>query len=548
MLQALNGFTQPVIATIHLVKLLGVKVCKTTINNTIQNHPDNATILAIADSLQQWHIDNMVLKTSAEKLAEIPTPFIAHTNKNNFLTVTHTSNNNITYNNNIGGGKLITTSFSNFINSWSGVVLVAETTDNSGEKLYKQNRQNEVLQILKIPALFILALTTIAINSFALYNLTTQSNQLVYYTILTFLKLMGMVVTSLLLWYEVDKANPILQQICTAGSKTNCNAILSSKQSKLFGSISWSEIGFFYFTGSFLFLILNPTASFQIIRLLNILALPYTIFSVFYQWRVAKQWCVLCLAVQALLVSEFIVALSTSQLKSIPLINQLTNQPINPSFILIPNLQFLISFLLPLLFWYTLKPNLLKAQENKRNKRSIMRLKYDTRIFNALLPKQKQIVETTNGLGIEIGNPNAENTIIKVCNPYCGPCATAHPEIEAILEANPNVKAKIIFTASNKPNDPLVQPVKHLLAIAAQNIEAQTKQALDDWYLAKEKKYDEFALKYPLNGELEKQGFAVEKMNEWCTKTDISFTPTIFINGYQMPDVYSVKDLKYLLS
>lgn len=103
MLQALKGFTQPVIATIHLVKLLGVKVCKTTINNTIQNHPDNATILAIADSLQQWHIDNVVLKTSAEKLAEIPTPFIAHTNKNNFVTVTHTSNNNITYNDNMGG-------------------------------------------------------------------------------------------------------------------------------------------------------------------------------------------------------------------------------------------------------------------------------------------------------------------------------------------------------------------------------------------------------------------------------------------------------------
>lgn len=445
-------------------------------------------------------------------------------------------------------GKLITTSFSNFINSWSGVVLVTETTDNSGEKLYKQNRHNEVVQILKIPALFILALATIVINSFALYNLTTQSNQLVYYTIITFLKLIGLVVTSLLLWYEVDKANPILQQICTAGSKTNCNAILSSKQSKLFGLISWSEIGFLYFTGSFLYLILNPTASFQIIQLLNIVALPYTIFSIFYQWRIAKQWCVLCLAVQAILLSEFIVALSTSQLKSIPLINQLTNQPINPSFILIPNLQFLVSFLLPLLFWYTLKPNLLKAQENKRNKRSLMRLKYDTRIFNALLPKQKQIVETTNGLGIEIGNPNAENTIIKVCNPYCGPCATAHPEIEAILEANPNVKAKIIFTASNKPNDPLVQPVKHLLAIAAQNIEAQTKQALDDWYLAKEKNYEQFALKYPLNGELEKQGFAVEKMNEWCTKTDISFTPTIFINGYQMPDVYSITDLKYLLS
>ena len=35
---------------------------------------------------------------------------------------------------------------------------------------------------------------------------------------------------------------------------------------------------------------------------INILALPYTIFSVYYQWRVAKQWCVLCLVVQGLLI------------------------------------------------------------------------------------------------------------------------------------------------------------------------------------------------------------------------------------------------------
>ncbi|HEY2722735.1 MAG TPA: hypothetical protein VGI82_13465 [Chitinophagaceae bacterium] len=34
---------------------------------------------------------------------------------------------------------------------------------------------------------------------------------------------------------------------------------------------------------------------------LNIFALPYTLFSVYYQWKVAKQWCILCLAVQGLL-------------------------------------------------------------------------------------------------------------------------------------------------------------------------------------------------------------------------------------------------------
>jgi hypothetical protein len=131
---------------------------------------------------------------------------------------------------------------------------------------------------------------------------------------------------------------------------------------------------------------------------------------VYYQWRIAKQWCVLCLTVQVLLIAEFIVALTTNQLTTLSIKNA----------VLIFNSQFILSFLLPVIIWYLLKPNLLKAQEAKRTKRQLMRFKYDTQIFSALLLKQKQVVYSSQGLGISIGNANAQHTIVKVCNPYCG--------------------------------------------------------------------------------------------------------------------------------
>ena len=87
-----------------------------------------------------------------------------------------------------------------------------------------------------------------------------------------------------------------------------------------------------------------------------------------------------------------------------------------------------------------------------------------------------------------------------------------------------------------------------MLAIAAMGNATQTKQALDDWYMANEKNYEAFAIKYPIDETIATQTIAIDKMDEWCTKTEIQFTPTIFINGYQMPEVYSVNDLKYLLS
>lgn len=121
--------------------------------------------------------------------------------------------------------------------------------------------------------------------------------------------LAGLFVSCLLLWYEVDRANPALQKICTGAKNVNCGAILNSKQAKLFGSISWSEVGFFYFSVSYLLLLLQGYNALPLVAWLNIFALPYTVFSIYYQWRVAKQWCVLCLWVQAILVAQFATTL-----------------------------------------------------------------------------------------------------------------------------------------------------------------------------------------------------------------------------------------------
>ncbi|MBX2887900.1 MAG: thioredoxin domain-containing protein [Ferruginibacter sp.] len=150
-------------------------------------------------------------------------------------------------------------------------------------------------------------------------------------------------------------------------------------------------------------------------------------------------------------------------------------------------------------------------------------------------------------MGINIGNPVATNTIIKVCNPYCKPCAMAHLKIEQLLEQNKNVKAKIIFSTPNDETYPAIYPVRHLLAIAEDNNKSEIKQALDDWYLSETKDYRQFAKKYPKNGELLKQGYKMEMMEKWCNETGITFTPTIFINGQQLPDAYSIEDLQYFL-
>jgi uncharacterized membrane protein/thiol-disulfide isomerase/thioredoxin len=384
----------------------------------------------------------------------------------------------------------------------------------------------------------ILIISFLAIISFCLQNNLLPA---VFFSFLLLLKLAGILITSLLLWYEVDKFNPGVQKICKgAGAKVNCNAVLNSQGAKLFSFASWSEMGFFYFAGGFLALSLQPNQGLiHIIALANLLTLPYVCFSLYYQWKIVRHWCPLCLAVQSIFFIEFLNNCFSGTLS-------FTN--ISSAFTFSNTGLLLITFIIPLMFWYFIKPHLLKGKKGRDYKYELARLKANPDIFESLLQGQKKIVQNTDGLGVILGNPSGANTIIQICNPYCGPCARAHLEIDKLLHENNDLKVQIIFTASANKNDITAQPVRHFLAI---NEKADTKlieKALDDWYLTEEKDYNKFAAKYPLNGEISHQDQKLSLMHKWCNEVGIQFTPTFFFNGYQLPEIYNLSDLRYFLN
>ena len=104
----------------------------------------------------------------------------------------------------------------------------------------------------------------------------------------------------------------------------------------------------------------------------------------------------------------------------------------------------------------------------------------------------------------------------------------------------------MIFTATGDDEDRRTAPAAHMLAVAANNDEAQTRKALNDWYNAEEKNYEQFAAKYPMNGELKLQKATLKMMNEWCNEVGIAHTPTFFVNGHRLPTQYEIEDLKFI--
>jgi protein-disulfide isomerase len=101
--------------------------------------------------------------------------------------------------------------------------------------------------------------------------------------------------------------------------------------------------------------------------------------------------------------------------------------------------------------------------------------------------------------------------------------------------------------AKNHERDKGAIVAKHLLSIAALGDPVKSMQSLNDWYLQKEKDYSRFAAKYPMNGQLEEQRAKIDAMSKWCKDAEITHTPTIFINGYRMPENYRIEELKNIL-
>ncbi|MCC6761092.1 MAG: vitamin K epoxide reductase family protein [Chitinophagaceae bacterium] len=408
-------------ATDCLLRLLQVPVHSFTVEQQLEEHPDWPSLLSISDAMHQWHVPHLAAKAADQQLPDTHYPLLAITNHpERPLAVVTGVHNDAVHFYQYSYRQQHQEPLKDFLQRWTGIYLIAEATPQSGDPDYAAAASKRRWQLALPMAALLLALTALGGLCWPrLQHLTGSANlsgggATIAATIAIFiLYLAGLAVSLMLLWYDIDKRNPLLQKVCTGLVKTNCNAILNSSASKLFGWLSWSEIGFAFYAGGLLLLALPVQAPWALywLGLLGAAALLYPVFSIYYQWRIAKQWCMLCLAVQAILILQAVALWAGHFLPQL--------QTATFTQFLIPNSLFLLTtaYILPLLAWLSLKPWLLRHQTALREQRAYRRLKFNPEVFTSLLHKQKAIATPTNGLGIVLGPANAPHQLVKVCNP-----------------------------------------------------------------------------------------------------------------------------------
>jgi uncharacterized membrane protein/thiol-disulfide isomerase/thioredoxin len=485
-----------------------VYIAESYLRLRVESHPDYPSLLAIQDTLEELGINAYACSGTKEELRAEAKPFLAHFSA--------------------GGGYLVYAAnvadaekkVKDFDKHWSGHVLFMDKPAAYGntehDKRFKQERLNRYF------ALFAIMLVLASIIGLAIY----QGNTPVLLLAIT--NTIGLCFAGLIAQKEFGISNSVTEKICSMAKHSRCEAVILSKGAKLFNWLTWGDVGIIYFSTSLLFLLYSlltwqPVSLYYLISLAGLI---FPFYSVYYQWRVVKQWCMLCLGVLAVLMMGGIVSLFYWDL----------NTAFSPSATALFPFSGIGMFMLAI--WQLAKSAIQKLQRTVLYQIQAIRTKRNPQILNALLENEKIQIEDLPEAGeaVVFGNSNAPYKMVIACNPYCGPCAKAHKAVEELIEKYPHsLQVAIRFAIdSTDESDPKVSMVKDIIKAAKQ----QPYKAVRDWYHLFDR--EKFLQMHPVNGE--DVSTELEKQVIWTKQAGISATPTFFIGGRKLPAMVSWAD------
>ncbi|WP_299107103.1 vitamin K epoxide reductase family protein [uncultured Tenacibaculum sp.] len=483
----------------------------------IQSHPSYPSLHAITGVLDHFNIENVAADVPANKetLVQLPDCFLAQINTEkgkDLVIVDRKKQDYFVYN---SENKKQKHTEQEFIEKFTGIIVAVEKTEESLQPEKKSN-------FAKFLAIGLL----IGLTGFTLYQNTTNLYTLAYLV----LSVVGIITSVAIVKQELGLKTSIGNAFCSgADDKKDCDAVLTSKGAEIIKGYKLSDLSVLYFSGLTLLTlaqIANPAISYTI----SLLAIPVTLYSIYYQYAIVKKWCMLCLSIVGVLWLQAAVPLIT---------NTYITTFVPTSFV-----AFGIVASLTWLTWYFIKPLVAEVTELRKDKIESVKFKRNFTLLNSLLHKSPQLyTQIENSQEIVFGNPNSALELTIVTNPFCGHCKPVHEHIDEILHryAN-NVRIKIRFNINteNKDGDAVKITSRLIEIYHTQGSEACLK-AMDAIYGGE--KPAKWLETYGTCTQQEVYIAELEREKEWCTNNAINFTPEILVNGRSFPKEYNRTDL-----
>lgn len=493
------------------------------------SHPYYPSINSITDLFNHFNIDNLALKVdnNLEAYSQIPDTFLAQINedKGSQLVVVSKKTDGVELIYDEHKSKNI--SVDEFFELWTGILVVIEKQEKKDSD--NLNKAGKIKKLVYFS-------TFVVLSSFFILAKPSLF-QIIYFA----LSCVGVYISYLIVIHELGLHSKILDKFCSGENKsTSCNAVLSSKGATIFGLFKLSDVGFVYFTALALVSLIISSINLQstsVIFLISTLAIPFTFYSLYYQWKVVKNWCPLCLSIASILWLQFgALFLNDAFWKNMYIID-------------FSYVFFIASLLTTTSLWILIQPLLKKEQQFEKLEIEHVKFKRNFKLFNAALdlnPILDTAIPAANELIFGNKNPDVLLNIIVITNPMCGYCKESHRVIEKILK-NENTNIQIIIRFNVSPDDEEARGTKiaaKILELYHATNEKNCLYALSDIY--GEMDADTWLKKW---GEtIPKKYLATLKYEkEWCNDNKINFTPALLLNGQQYPKEYGKMDLLYFI-
>lgn len=509
---------------IILLRKNAIRVNEPELEFQILSHPSYPSLHSITGVLDHFGIENYALDIpkEIETLDLVPNSFLAVVKTkehDGFAMVSRQSNG---FQLSFDGNKKSIFSKIGFLEVWTGVIVGVEND--------KQNLAPDVKSTNFTKS--ILYITIGLLSVFLLYKVN------LFQAIHFLLSLGGIAICVLILQHELGLHSKILDKFCSEeNKKTSCDAVLKSKGATIFRTLKFSDVGIIYFVSLTVswFSLVNSNTGYNSIGLITLLAIPFTFFSIYYQYKIVKKWCLLCLSVVSVLWLQAISLLFIDMNDTVFVFSLRS--------VLLTAFNFLAVFAL----WQFISPRLKKEQELKALKIEHFKFKRSYNLFKSMLQKSGEISTSINNSN-EIVLGYKENPLLRVVvitNPLCSFCREAHELVENLLKIkNKSIQVTVRFNVKEDFNSTDTKIALKLIEIYNKEGEQVCLKAMHDIYSTI--KPNDWLSKW---GEPFEQIYkeTIVTAKEWCSKNSINFTPEILVNGLSYPKEYSRLDLLYFI-
>lgn len=509
-----------------LLKQNNIKVDEKELEFQLLSHPSYPSINSITGVLDHFKLRNYALEVpkDTETLNLLPSSFLTliRDEISNTLVVASKINNEIQLTFVDRQSKFI--SIDSFLEKWTGVVVIIENDEQEPVKKEKKT-------FFSVNFIYLMTIVLLSIFFLNAANLF----QIVHYL----LTLTGVGICMLIVQHELGLHSKLLDKFCSEeNKKTSCNAVMNSKGATLFGSLRFSDAGIIYFMSLLIAwsLLKISNSTYNTIYFITVLAIPFTFFSIFYQYKIVKKWCLLCLSVVSIL------WLQAASLYFIYI--NATDFSLNLRSVLLTAFCFLATFAL----WQFISPRLKKEQELKALKIDHFKFKRSYNIYKSLISGSEKFITNINDINeIVFGNNNQSSPlqIVIITNPLCGFCKESHELVEnLLLLKGKNIQISIRFNVNEDCNSIDTRIALRLLELYSKEGNQVCLEAMHDIY----GKYSPYDWLHKWNEPSEEKYIeTLSKGKSWCKKNNINFTPEILVNGISFPKEYSRTDLLFFV-